>query len=407
MPSSLLIAMCFREYKKMRNFTGLISTFLRSKKKYSPPPKADVLLFDNLGSEFLPELFDGKTCSIFERRGLEVNVICLIFSCLQRAFWKREFFVSYLDAYISFTKPYLILTFLDNDRRFLEISSRWPNIKTALIQNGYRRGPFDLFGTNLQNKHLKVDQMFTFSAAFKKKYQTLIKGQATSIGSFRNNHHVAHSIKKKILSENTVLFVSQFFEKITNDERIITPTVSIDYQTNWIPEKTVLSFLQGWCEANEFQLQILARSQKNLEVERQFFNTLVGSKPFDLIAGKVPGDQYYLLDQASIVVFIDSSLGYESMARGNKTAALCCRGDIWGVDQLDFGWPASLSKTGPFWTNRRCHKEFKRIMGFLNQTTKAEWLQQVSTLTPRVLDYNANNTLVKRKLGMLLRSSQQ
>ena len=392
---------------KMRNLISLTLIIFRSKKFYAPPPQADVLLFDNLGSEFLPELVFGRSYGVFERRGLTINVTCLLFACLQKSFWKGEFFVSYLDAYISFTKPHVILTFLDNDRRFLEISSRWPNIKTALIQNGYRGGPFDLFGANIENKQFKVDQMYTFSAAFKKKYETLIQGQATSIGSFRNNHYFKYGIQQRNLSENTVLFVSQFFKKNSNNERIITPTASIDYQANWIPEKTVLHFLHSWCEENAFQLQILARSQKGLEEERQFFDALTGDEKFDLIAGKAPGEQYFLLDQASIVVFIDSSLGYESIARGNKTAAFCCRGDIWGVDQLDFGWPASLKKTGPFWTNQRCHKDFKRIMGFLKQTTEADWLQHVSNLTPEVVDNDPKNTSVQSGLAMLLRSNRQ
>ena len=103
-----------------------------------------------------------------------------------------------------------------------------------------------------------------------------------------------------------------------------------------------------------------------------------------------------------MVTFIDSSLGYESIARGNKTAAFCCRGPFWQTDQLRFGWPAKLDHTGPFWTNKVCENEFLRIMNFVATVDDARWQYERGQMVPDVIDYDPGNKRLKTELNFLV-----
>jgi surface carbohydrate biosynthesis protein len=60
---------------------------------------------------------------------------------------------------------------------------------------------------------------------------------------------------------------------------------------------------------------------------------------------------YDAVDSTSLSVTIDSTLGYESIARGNKTSVFSVRGTLLGIDDQRFGLPGSLSDVGPFWIN--------------------------------------------------------
>ena len=53
---------------------------------------------------------------------------------------------------------------------------------------------------------------------------------------------------------------------------------------------------------------------------------------------------YDLIDKAQLVVFIDSALGYQSLARGNKSLACCIRSSLIKNKNLKFGWPAQFKK---------------------------------------------------------------
>ena len=50
-----------------------------------------------------------------------------------------------------------------------------------------------------------------------------------------------------------------------------------------------------------------------------------------------------------MVVFIDSALGYQSLARGNKSLACCIRSNFIKNKNLKFGWPAQFKNEGLFW----------------------------------------------------------
>ena len=66
---------------------------------------------------------------------------------------------------------------------------------------------------------------------------------------------------------------------------------------------------------------------------------------------------YNAMDISTINVTMDSTLGYECLARDNKTAFFSIRGTINNIDDYSvFGWPMKLNDTGFFWTNKPDYK---------------------------------------------------
>ena len=75
-----------------------------------------------------------------------------------------------------------------------------------------------------------------------------------------------------------------------------------------------------------------------------------------------PRDQsesgYERIAKSEFVVFTDSTLGYEALSRGKKTAAfpLGSRNPEWCKKNayhliIPFGYPVDFPDTGPFWSN--------------------------------------------------------
>lgn len=73
---------------------------------------------------------------------------------------------------------------------------------------------------------------------------------------------------------------------------------------------------------------------------------------------------YENVASAGFVVFINSTLGYEALARGKKATAFTLRGEFLGPAAGNFGSVADLPEKGPFWTSHWDEREFKRVMDY-------------------------------------------
>ncbi|NBO67646.1 MAG: hypothetical protein EBV40_02340 [Actinobacteria bacterium] len=113
---------------------------------------------------------------------------------------------------------------------------------------------------------------------------------------------------------------------------------------------------------------------------------------FEFAPREVSTSSYTAIDQSEIVVFTSSSLGYESLARGKKTAALMLDAKIIGDEALKFGWPATLADDGPFWTHQLSEPRLREIMDFLRTVVDQEWDQIRKDAIKDVIDFDPGNS---------------
>jgi surface carbohydrate biosynthesis protein len=300
------------------------------------------------------------------------------------------------------------LTFIDNNILFYQIKSHIKGLTTVFVQNGLRIEAGCVLGflkkqTHVRNKY-QVDHMFTFGNAIGQKYSKYIDGKVHAIGSFKNNLYQSET-KKQL---KTVLFLSQY-KPPPNPESIpiiIQDNQPIFWEQFYSAEKFLLPLLQHYCLHNKLELQICGRGADQTKEERNYFRTILGNETIELLEQKNLYSSYEKIDVAGLVVFIDSTLGYEALASGKKAAVFTLRGKLLGSYDRSFGWPADLPDNGPFWTNHADEREFQRVMDYITTVSDEDWEQTRQRYIPELMEYDPGNTRflnLMREIGVPLK----
>ena len=375
--------------------------FIAPPKQWRLPKKSEILIYDACGAEALAPYLTGYSVEIIPLRGEYVNIPCLLRAILKSSFWIGKPIQAYVEAFIQVISPKVVMTFIDNNPGFYTISSRFSGIKTILLQNGTRDNWLDRL--NKKNKY-HVDHMLIFNAAIGGYYCKFISGEAIVAGSLRNN-----GIKKSgDITNEIILFISQYGDKPKGNAPFhITPDETAVYHEQfYAAEVQVLNFLSKWCTENNKLLRICGRSVYKQTAERDFFAASLNECVWEYIPISDNNSPYKLVDAAGIVVFIDSTLGYESIGRGKRTAGFACRGNFLNTDARKFGWPAVLPDNGPFWTNDADKREFRQVMDYLNRVNDEEWEQTRRQYVSELMEFDPGNTRFIALLDQLLSKSE-
>ena len=383
-----------------------LKIFILAPKIWQKPKKTDILIYDASGSELLLPYFKGRDVSILYTRGEFVNIFCLFCIIFNREFWKGKCLSAYLKSYVKATSPILVVTYIDNSHAFYKISKAFPSTKTILVQNGVRDNWLDLIANNT-NYH--VDYMCVFGYYVGKYYNKHISGNIIPIGSFKNNE--IEKVKKAKDTDN-ILFISQWLNKPKTKEPfyIDYKGLPIYWEDFFEAETSLLNFLSDWCFVNNKKLVICGREEVKDSSEYEFYiDKLSNSKySWEFIPRKNHQNSYKLLDSAQIVVSIDSTLGYESISRGNKTAIFSIRGSYIGNNFRKFGWPNVFPENGPFWTNSKARLGFHlaSIMDLLNKSNPEEWNKIYQPYAEKLMQYDPKNEIFRKLINKILSKSE-
>ena len=363
--------------------------FSSSHKVWQFPSKCDIVIYDECGTEVLTPYFNNHSFNVLPTRGESYNMPCLLIATLTFLLRGDSVFSAYSDIFIKFCSPKLVVTCIDNNSEFYKISSRHHNLQTMFIQNGARGISGDVFESILSNKKFHVDYMLVFGSAIGNLYSKYISGSVLPVGSLKNNYFQ----QSCPVNKNRVLFISQFRRKPDNNLFYTDSNGPIYWSDFYKAEQIIVPYLENWCFQNKKILQVCGVDSENMYAEKQFYNKLLKLKSSEYIPSSGIYSGYQLVDSAEIVVFIDSTLGYESLARGQKTASFSCR--LYGLLPLfnAFGWPADLPNSGPFWTNDLDVVKFTCIMNFLSKISDEEWAQVVSNYSPQLFHYDKGNSV--------------
>lgn len=380
------------------------SVFLVPPKSWRFPAKADLLIYDRVGSEVLAALLDREfTISVLDVRGESLNLPCFIKALFMLSFWQMRPLSAYATAFARSVNPRLIITFIDNNPAFYSLS-HVSGIPTAFVQNGLRTDVGDVFGNPkaFRDPGRRVDHMFVFGPEIGKKYQSRLPGEISVIGSLKNNMVV----KRPFSKSGKILFVSQYRPKPTGCNFFISDDASsmqISHDAFYSAEAIVIPFLDRWCHVNGKELLIAGACSRDADCqeEKEFFESLV-SHGHCRFARRLTNSSYELLDHSEIVVSIDSTLGYEALARGIKTAFFSLRSEILGLASFSFGWPLQLGGNGPFWTNEPDEKQLLRVMMFLLGVSCQDWLHSSAQHAKRLMLYDESNSIFVNKMRSIV-----
>ena len=333
---------------------------------------------------------DPKSVKIMDLRGESLNLYVLFKYLLS---WKR-FSRKYSRQYITCVKPIVVLTFIDNNSSFYLLKNHQKDLTTVFVQNGIRGDKVEMFGFSKKQKQFrnkyKVDYMLVFGDAIGREYAKYIEGKTLPIGSFKNNFYQTKTQKPS----KSVLFLSQYSPPPSSESRplFIQGNQPIFWKQVYSAEEFLLPLLQKYCLQNELELKICMCSSDQTKQETNYFRSILRNETFELIKKSNLYSSYENVAAAGIVVFVDSTLGYEALARGKKTAAFTLRGKSLGSVACNFGWPADLPDNGPFWTNHVDEREFERVMDYITTVNDEEWEQIRQRYVPELMEYDPGNT---------------
>ncbi len=381
---------------RIRKLWRLFSYFIHARKTWHWPRQSDVLIYDADGHEFMSEYLDPWKPAVLHMRGEQINMPVLLASLAASGQLSRD---SYIDQFVRKVCPRLIVTFIDNDPAFYSLAVRHQNVKTLFIQNGVKSYYLDVFEildrTRSSRNSLRVDYMMTFGSRPGAEYAKYIQGTVVPMGSLRNNLVPKCHAKKA----GTIAFISQYRETkgFVMGGKFCSRQAFFEQA-----DQLVLSCLVKYAKDHGKEFFIVPCSgylkDGTLKKEQEYYNKLLG-QACCFSEWRWHGSSYEAADSAEVLVTIDSALGYESAARGNKTAFFAIKSRLLDVPGLTYGWPKTPPDEGTFCTNCPNPVVFERILDHLFAINDEQWHAELAEHGfASIMAYDPGNTILQSVL---------
>jgi surface carbohydrate biosynthesis protein len=130
-----------------------------------------------------------------------------------------------------------------------------------------------------------------------------------------------------------------------------------------VQEKRILSHLSKLkILIPNLRIGILGCKTRNLDKEKKYFDNHLKEIKYEFIPQSKSRKTYNIIDKAELMLAIDSSLIYETLARGNKVCVFGNRSRKYPLNSSRFAWPANLNNEGFFWSSKNNFKTFHKIV---------------------------------------------
>ena len=147
---------------------------------------------------------------------------------------------------------------------------------------------------------------------------------------------------------------------------------------------------------------------KDQEIEEKiFFNKLLGKeKNWRLLLRKADDFNYAydIIDQSKVVVGIDSTLLYESFARGTKTIFFDIRpNNNFLKKRRHFGWPKKFNQEGPFWSSINKPYKVHKLIDKVNLMDNRIWKKIRLKYEKDLMVTDKKNSILKKIIKKYLK----
>jgi surface carbohydrate biosynthesis protein len=113
-------------------------------------------------------------------------------------------------------------------------------------------------------------------------------------------------------------------------------------------------------------------------------------------------DSYHSLDLARIAVSTSSSLGYEALGRGIRSAFFMLDPEVTGHWGDKFGWPLIEEDDGPIWTNYLDRERTIGTLWYLHNLSDEEWSKVRTDYMPRLIAKDPGNTTLESVIAQCM-----
>lgn len=382
-----------------RTIRGLISLAkwaLRSP-EFRRPTQADVLVFDAEMSELITPFLEGITFRILHQRDRQLNLSVLIRS-LRRGFNLEQ----YLHEYARIVNPKVVVSLLDNETALYRLKAVVPNARVVAIQNGWRGITYDIFSleSSSRGSDLEADDVLVFGPAIGKRFESLVRTKTTPIGSFKSNLVPIH----RAPGSRVIALVSTVRQKVDLDQYVPVRTglSAVKYRQIFERRLELARLVYQFARREGFHLRVLGKDEsigREFEMYRHHLGTPDSSWSFTprttLLAN------YAEIDHAHAVISSSSTLGYEALGRGARSAFFMIDFEVLGDDGTQFGWPLELPKDGAFWTHSLEAVRIEEVLNNVALSTDLEWKVMSRDIAQELITFDSGNSLFARMMAQI------
>jgi len=371
--------------------------FRGTKRVWRKPPQTKLLIIDQGTASPLDEMFAEYNPHVMAIRGESINMLALL-RALPRIHLGA---LAYIEAYIDFVKPKLILSRTDNNPTMWQLKRR-PNAtyQVALVQNGMRCSAFFLNSnpSGIKQNPRKVkyysDKYFVFGRSVEKILGAAVESYFEFSGSlFLNifNFVETKGVNPALRSSlPNVGLISTFRpkEKELNNSQIL-----------------IYESLDKYLEKNNYQLSIIGNgiSRSEQELEIKFFSNIFKKSKFQLGFFRSMGDSYEHLKNKKWIITCQSTLGYESLVSSVPVGFLHPETIIY--NGRDFDASSNLGSSGIFWTRSDDPQEHNRIFTYLDTVSDEQWERDSGWIRDQLMAYDFGNTKIRAYVESVLADS--
>ncbi|MGA1572174.1 MAG: LA_1612 family putative O-antigen biosynthesis protein [Ilumatobacteraceae bacterium] len=380
------------------------------------PARCELVVFDRYATQGILPLLPEFRHVIFENRRTQLHLWALVkmFARL-RCSW-----IDYCIAYLQLTGASVVVTGVDSNPLFYRLKHRLPGVSFVAVQNGIRGTGSPVKAGDLwtalasHGAHRpSVDVVATFGTAHSNQFREHIDCQTIEVGSTRSNA-IPISEKPATTIPIRIALISNFsglphvgvFDDGTVDEMAMylgeRPVTAREY---FSADAHVASTLSRICEREGWDFTVVGRRDASFGSERRFFEEACRGSRFSFVPKTSEESSYVTLDMADLVVSIDSTLGYEMIARGQRVLFVQARAELLGGSesrQFAFGFPGTYPNEGEFWTRSLDAGHITAKMHELLALSDTEWVAASRFVASELMAYDSNNERLSALLNSLL-----
>lgn len=384
------------------------------KLEFRRPPKAPILVFDGFATQGLLPILSSGSYRIFANRNSELNIWALLATVLRMKFSWRDYCVSY----IRLSRAQLVITCIDSNATFYTLKRSLSRVRFIAIQNSIRGNATPVPGGDLwtmlkasPHQPPEVDYVATFGTAHSDLFRQNIRCATVEIGSTRNNSITRHSTPRRNERVDIGL-ISSYIEFPRHSEfpfNFKTPiatylgTNEILIEDYVLADKSVASTIADVCTTENWNLHIAGKRPPDSQFEEAFYRKACEGLQYTYLPKSTEDASYHFLDGCNLVVTIDSTLGYEMIARGAKVLFIAARANFL-VDesrQYQFGYPAHFGSEGPFWTSSLDPAHLRRCMTSLLEMSEDEWRESSAFVRQELMQFDPGNSVLRNLIAQL------
>lgn len=318
---------------------------------------------------------------------------------------------NYYRAYLHYVRPKFVVTFEDNALEFFLTREYHPSCTSLAIQNGRRDSFSKLPQRSLWSEIVRFTSPECAPSAIAVHgqpaalyYRTALPLAPTKIiatGNIRNNA-IPQSAGKCVSTRPRLLFISSF------------PNLGSDGTLNHVHDR-VFGYWQGeaitfgnlfrveeivahqcakLAQTWQMEFVVLGKRPAWQQGEYRYFENALSGLPWRYSPSEDDATSYSATAPEDVVVSVDSTLGYELLARGHRVAFICARMSAAGFPHIrdgQFAYPFVTEPKGLYWTDDCGRSEVERVVSFVSELSTQEWTQLTNGMRKQVMPYDPGN----------------